>query len=364
MIDLYENGKIIRHLSKHTNSGIELIMRKIQEQFPPDINSPAPTARVIRSGEPELLSPLTLEQIRSHTTSDKHYNYIAYSGLHSHLTVPLQLRGKTIGSLSMWITSKRRPFNETDVEMGMEIGRFAALAIDNARLYREAQEAISQREDFITIASHELKTPITSLKLQMDMLERVVKSQKFDPSLLQRIGEASHRQLDRFNRLIEDLLDVSRIKIGTLIREKRKVDLSIITQETIDRFKDQLKESGVQLTFTGPGPVPVTCDPFRIEQVISNLITNAIRYGNKKPIEISITLSEGITSLSVRDFGLGIALSDQERIFFQFERGSSHNINGGLGLGLYISRQIMEGHGGTLIVKSELKVGSTFTLRF
>lgn len=364
MVDLLEGDKIKRLITRHANPEIEKIMGELQLNFPPQLNSPHPGSRVIRSGEAELLKVLDHKIIKEHTLNEQHAELIARIGVRSHIAVPLKIRGRIIGAISFLITTVRPGFDENDLTLAIELSRRAAIAIENARLYSESQSANQQREEFISIASHELKTPITSLKLQLEAISRSIsksKLERIDHEYLKKFSASSIRQLDRLTRLVEDMLDISRISTGKLALNMRVVDLTETVKEVLPRFSDQLAEMKVELNSELADDCIVYCDPFRIEQVIINLISNALKYGLKKPILVKLEKIQQQVKFSVIDQGPGIAEEDQERIFRRFERGSDPLMAGGLGLGLYISREIIEQHEGKIFVSSQIGHGSTFS---
>ncbi|MRG96728.1 sensor histidine kinase [Polyangium spumosum] len=237
--------------------------------------------------------------------------------------------------------------------------RLEAQAIGNATRFHEAMEAISARDDFLAIASHELRTPLTPLKLQLERLVRDARAgvhqERMGPAL-----EVAYRQAVRLAALIDRLLDVSRITAGRLDLCLEEVDLSALVQDVVTRFGREAEEAGCSITFQHDKPVLGTWDRLRIEQVVTNLLGNAIKYGRGEPIEIALEADEAAARLTVRDHGVGIAPEDQGKIFERFERAVSNQSFGGLGLGLWIVRQIVEAHGGSVRVESVQGEGSTF----
>jgi signal transduction histidine kinase len=230
-------------------------------------------------------------------------------------------------------------------------------------LLRSEREATRIRDEFISIASHELKTPLTSLKLQAQLNQRLLaRGQKdaFTSERIQKLIESTHQQVDRLARLVEDMLDVSRIGTGKLTVQKSEVDLSALVAEGIERFSPQLSAAGCPVeTHITPDLIGVW-DRYRIEQVISNLITNAIRYSPGRPIRISTERLLSEARLTVRDEGDGISPEDQERIFNRFERAVTSSNISGLGLGLYICRNILHAHDGRIRVHSVKGEGAAF----
>lgn len=237
---------------------------------------------------------------------------------------------------------------------------------DRKKSEENLKDAIRARDEFISICSHELKTPVTSMKLQFQMAVRQL--EKGDPSVQAResIEKRSYtaiRQLDRMTSLIEEMLDVSRISAGKLQLDKAPLDFHDLTHEVIERFSDQFVALGIPLEMRGkPVRAMVVGDRYRLEQVVSNLITNAIKYGSGRPIQISVAVVGEKVRLSVTDQGIGIAKENLERIFERFERAVRSSNISGLGLGLYISHQFVEAHGGRIEVDSEIGKGSIFTV--
>ena len=217
----------------------------------------------------------------------------------------------------------------------------------------ELQTAVQARDEFLGIASHELKTPLTSLRLQLQMAQRG--KHAVDPGKLL-------KQADRLLRLIEDMLDISRIDAGKLNLDRSPTDLAAVTSDVLDRFGPQLAAAGCAITRDlSPGLVGIW-DAWRIEQVVTNLVTNALKYARGTPIEVTVTDKDGHGVLAVRDHGPGVRMEDRARIFRRFERATSAREISGLGLGLFISRQIVEAHGGRIDVHGAEGEGATFVV--
>ncbi len=211
----------------------------------------------------------------------------------------------------------------------------------------ELERAVKMRDEFVSIASHELKTPITSLKLQMEMRKRSLKKNDaaaFSMEKLNRMILGDERQLARLMHLIDDMLDISRISVGHLSMSTEAFDLAVLVNELALLFCDQAEQIGCQFKIHSVAPVSGIWDRFRIEQVITNLMTNAMRYGAGKPIHIEVSVVKNCARLIVRDEGRGIAEGNHARIFQRFERAVSASEVSGLGLGLYIVSQILEAH--------------------
>lgn len=231
----------------------------------------------------------------------------------------------------------------------------------------DLEKAIRVRDDFLSIASHELKTPLTSLNLQLSMTKRWFKSGResaFPFKKFEKFIDVSQAQVRRLQALIDDLLDVSRIEAGKLQFSFEGCDLAQIVADIVDRHRDGLLSTVSEVKLIAKGPVNVQCDLFRLEQAILNLLSNAAKYGSRKPIFVTVESEGGLARISVRDHGIGIPKEKMETIFERFERVSSSENIAGLGLGLYITREIIRGHQGTIRVESEPGIGSTFIFEF
>lgn len=232
-------------------------------------------------------------------------------------------------------------------------------------LIESQQKALQQRDDFLSIASHELKTPITSLKLHVQMrqhlLNRGDRSVYQPPKVDSMIKQTGHL-VERLSRLVDDMLDVSRIENGKLSLDREECDLQEIARDVLKTFQSQFEAVQSPVRLEVEKPAVGKWDRYRLEQVAANLFTNAIKYGAGRPVEILVSADPDIARLSVKDQGIGIAREDQHRVFERFERAVPNGQISGLGLGLFISRQIIEMHGGQVFVESEPGQGSKFTV--
>lgn len=234
---------------------------------------------------------------------------------------------------------------------------------EQRRAQVEAVESIRARDDFLSIASHELKTPLTTLHLQLQWLQRTASKNPEILGAVEKRLETALRQTRRLAGLVNELLDVSRLIHGRLVLEPTEVDLSSVLREVVERYGLEAAQAKVRVELAGADrPIVGYWDPLRIDQVLANLLSNAIKYGRGRPVEIQASEVDGRARVSVTDHGIGISPQDQVRIFDRFERAVSTRYYGGFGLGLWITRQVVEAHEGTIAVKSELEEGSTFAL--
>ena len=228
------------------------------------------------------------------------------------------------------------------------------------RMEKELLTAVRLRDDFLAVAGHELRTPLTVLQLQLHSLMQQAQ-ETGEPRLQERLSRAQ-KQVQRLVDLAEQLLDVVRIGGGRLTLQVGECDLSTLVQGVVERLDEAVIQSRCQLRVLVDQPVRGPWDEARLEQVVTNLISNALKYGAGRPVEVMVKASRDRATLVVRDRGIGIPLEAQARIFDRFERAVSASNYGGLGLGLWIARQVVEAHGGVIRVESEPGLGATFTV--
>jgi PAS domain S-box-containing protein len=290
------------------------------------------------------------------------------------------LRDGTRTKLTIETTFRRHDDREIPVEVSLQLisidgARLVAIARDitdrlrqrreRELLYREAVDAIRARDEFLSVASHELRTPLSALQLQLEMLlhpPRRDPNATVSPEQLRHKLAIAARQVDRLARLIGELLDVSRITAGRLRLERDEADLAAIVRGVVERLADEAERARSPIEVRARGPVTGVWDRARLAQVAANLLSNACRFGAGKPIEVTVEQDGAIARLVVADHGIGIARGDIERIFSRYEQAVAPRAYGGLGLGLYIVRGIVEAHGGTIRVDSELGAGSRFVI--
>jgi signal transduction histidine kinase len=320
---------------------------------------------VIRSGEPQLQIDMDSAFLDGLARTPEHKEALHQLGWCSGMIIPLRTRGRTLGSISLYFSESGRRYAREDVDLALDLGRRCALCVDNARLYAEAQSAVRFRDEFLSIASHELKTPLTPLTLRLQTLQREAEGADADPlasSVRIHVGVAL-AQVRRLSDLVSNLLDVSRAGAGRLSLRLENVDGCAVVRDVIQRFAPQASQNGSRLNFQMPDePIFGTWDRLRLEQILTNLVSNAVKYGDAKPIQIVVRDSGDCILLAVRDSGIGIATENLQRIFDRFERAVSEKNYGGLGLGLFITRQLVHALGGTIQVDSEEGFGSTFTV--
>ncbi|MCE4052649.1 hybrid sensor histidine kinase/response regulator [Pseudomonas sp. Au-Pse12] len=227
----------------------------------------------------------------------------------------------------------------------------------------ELEQAVRMRDDFMSIVAHEVRTPLNGLILETQLRKMHLARENaaaFSLDKMHAMVDRDERQIKSLIRLIEDMLDISRIRTGKLSIRPTRFDLAQLVRGLVENFAPQVEAAQSSLTLQAEQPLEGQWDEFRIEQVISNLLTNALRYGAKSPIEVRVYAEGGEAWVEVQDHGIGISEDNQKRIFQQFERVSASHVAAGLGLGLFISEQIVTAHGGSISVESRIGEGALF----
>lgn len=257
-----------------------------------------------------------------------------------------------------------KSLHETLFALQILVGAFSITGLFFGALGIEREKALQARLDFLSVASHELRTPITTLALKFEVLKALCIASEFknDPEMVKRNIDSCVKHLKRLSALVDDLLDITRLESGKLKLNCVEVDLEVLIREFTESLYAQLVESGCKLELKLEKNVLCYCDPCRIEQLVSNLLSNAMKYGKGGPIIVSLTNQDHQACIKVQDFGVGIKREDHSRVFERFERvKTDYNING-LGLGLFISKQIVEAHSGSMNVESGPEKGSMFKI--
>lgn len=279
-------------------------------------------------------------------------------GAHALLAVPLRARGRTLGALVL-LTREGRGLGGEDLRFATELADRLALSVDNALLLREAHRAVAQRDEFFTLAAHELRTPTTALKLSVQSLLRATRRGEEEgpltPDLQSRL-DTIDRTAGRLTTLVNELLDVTRLHSGRLRLSLEPVDLSALVREVATRFT--LSPLELELADAALGQ----WDRTRLEQVVTHLLSNALKYGTGRPVHVSVEVRGEQVRLVVRDESIGIPPEHLPRLFNRFERTVSERPPEGMGLGLYITRRVVEALGGRVEVHSAPGAGATFSV--
>ncbi len=293
------------------------------------------------------------------------------------LAIRLGMRGTTAGVFLFSVATiydtiaGRGPFIALDPLDSLDylqtfLGITAVTGISLAAAVEELHTALILRDEFLSIASHEFRTPLSTLMTQIELINRLITQNTFVeiPREKQlRLVSISKTQIQRLDRLVGDLLEVSRIRGGKALISREELDLSELVDQTLERYREQLLIAKCEVRLNLERPLRGNWDSMRTEEVIINLLTNAMKYGAGKPIQVVTRDDNGTAAIEIRDYGIGISKQDQERIFGRFERAASLKSYGGLGLGLYISKMFAEAQGGSIQVESEPGHGATFIVK-
>jgi signal transduction histidine kinase len=234
---------------------------------------------------------------------------------------------------------------------------------ERERLVVELREAVRLRDEFLSVASHELKTPLTPLALRLQLLKQGLEAETPDVERLRGHVKVACGQVRRMTSLVDSLLDATRITRGRLpLRRERDVNLAAIVRDVVAGFETQAVRAGCAVEIEAPARVLGQWDVLRMEQVVANLLSNALKFGAGGPVLLRLEEHEGWARLTVRDEGIGMDEEVRGRIFGRFERGVSERHYGGLGLGLFITHEVLEALGGRICVESTPGRGSTFTV--
>jgi two-component system, OmpR family, sensor kinase len=233
---------------------------------------------------------------------------------------------------------------------------------DQQRLIEELRAAVSARDEFIAIAAHELRNPMTPIVGQVQLLLSRARREQVSPALLQGL-EMLEVAVDHYVRRATTLLEITRLNTEDLRLEPTAFDICDLVRACVRKYEQLATRAGSTLEWVGQGPVDGTWDHLATEQILDNLVSNAIRYGDGNPVRVEVESDPNRVEVRVIDHGIGVAPADRERIFQRFERGPAGLRSGGFGIGLWLSSKLVQAQGGTLTLQSELDKGSTFILR-
>lgn len=354
-----EGGRpLVRVTAQLTESGIEVSV--LGEPTAPGAELPGSLlTHVQRTRQPVLLDDASQPGPFS---SDP---YFASLRMHSVLCVPLVRQADLAGMLYLENNQLAGAFTSERILTLEVLAAQAAISLENARLYQAAQEAVRVRDDFLAIASHELKTPITAMKLQVQTIWRAMSRRAHEAHSEERIGtllKTFERHVSRLAYLADDMLEVSRLKAGALALSLEELDLASLVREQVATLTERLTAAGCSVVLELEGTVVGRWDRTRLGRLITSLLLNAMKFGADRPITVRACVTGGFARLEVQDRGGGIDRADQARIFERFEQAAPAHHYGGLGLGLYLARETVRAHGGTISVESAPGAGATFVV--
>jgi len=358
-----DDGRPRRLAVFHADPDKEAAARELQTQYPPRIDAPHGIGRVIATGQSEFQPEIDYADFMRMARDERHATLVRALGFGSFICVPISAGGAVRGAMSFVRRQDGRRFVPDDLALAEALARRAALAIENARLYREAEIASRAKDEFLATLSHELRTPLNAIVGWTSML----RSGRLDPPTVQRALDALDRNIRAQVQLIDDLLDVSRIISGKLRLDIGAVDLGAVVEAAVDATRPAATAKDISIAVhVDPLAGPVPGDADRLQQVVWNLLSNAIKFTpNGGRVLVQVEALEARIRLRVTDTGKGIAPEFLPFIFERFRQAESPTTraHGGLGLGLAIVRHLVDLHGGTVGAESAGEGrGSTFTV--
>ena len=338
------DGRVERLITAHVDPEKVQLAQSLAARYPSNPDAPSGLPAVLRTGEPAHYAEVTDEILVAGAVDAEHLRILRELGMHSAAIVPLSARGRTLGAITLVSANAERPITREDVTILTEVGRRAGLAIDNARLYRDAELANTAKDQFLAVLSHELRTPLNAIMGWSHMLRGGL-----NPEMTAHAIEVIGRNARSQKQLVEDLLDVARIAAGQLDLHRSVIDLCEVTRVGVDSALPAAQAKGITLAFQcAPAPVQIHADANRLQQVLANLLANAVKFTEKGGrITARVSATEGGGELSIADDGAGIAEEFLPNVFDRFRQGDTSltRAYGGLGLGLWIVKQIAEAHG-------------------
>jgi len=373
MVDLLQPDGTIRRVGlAHTDPAKTAWAWEFVQRYPADPSAPSGVPYVLRSGRPVFYPEIPVDLATADRVDDQLRRILQAWQPTSCIIVPLQARGRTLGAMLFVFAESRRHYTAADLALAQSLADRAAIAVDNARLYRDAQEALTLRDQFLASISHDLRTPLTTLRgLSQLALRRLRRLDSPEAEQIAQSLRGADRSAVMMDRMIDELLDLSRIESGRPLElERLPTDVVALARRLASDYQNDAPALTIRLETDLPALEGVW-DPVRVERVLTNLLSNAIKYS---PDGGTIVAGVGRDSgpdgqgdwarISVRDEGIGIPARDLPFIFDRFHRGSNvpDDVQG-MGLGLAGARQITEQHGGTLTAESSQGQGSLFIVR-
>ena len=364
-IDVEHDGCLVRVAVAHPDPEKLEIAERLRPRRIPVADDPSGIARVLRSGRPELARRLTDEQLAASARSPEALDALRSLNVRSAIVAPLTARGRTLGVISLVSSTPGREYDESDLAFVELVARRAAMVIDNARLFEEARRANQAKDEFLAVLSHELRTPLNAIMGWTQILQTKHAAAIVEPGL-DRGLEVIQRNAKLQAELVDGLLDVTRVATGGLPLSRRLIDASEIAAAVAENIRPAAADRGLQLRFLREGECLVLADPNRLQQILNNLLSNALKFTDRGgQVEVRVRRAGEWCEIQVADTGVGI---DGEFLPFVFQRFSQADSSptrrhGGLGLGLWLVHELVKAHAGTIRAASGgPDRGATFTI--
>jgi PAS domain S-box-containing protein len=364
-VDLVSKDGGLRRLAvAHQDAGKIALVQELMREYPPDPQAPVGALAVFRTGKPEIVPEITDELLVRGAKDERHLHLIRSLGLKSYICVPLVVSGQTLGVLTFVTAESGRRYTEVDLVLAMDLANRAAVAIENTHLYQALREADRRKDEFLATLAHELRNPLAPIRNSLQIL----KMPRVDAAMVERSREMMDRQVQHLVRLVDDLLDVSRVMRGKIELRRERVEFATVIARAVETVQPLMSALSHQLSVRlPPESLPINGDPVRLTQVVGNLLTNAAKYTEPSGcIELTVEREGDMAVLRVRDNGIGIAPDMLPRIFDLFVQAdhATTKSQGGLGIGLTLVKNLVELHNGIVEAHStRLGKGSEFVVR-
>jgi len=364
-VDLIENNGALRRVAvAHVDPAKVELAKELNRRFPPDRDTNHGPKLIARTGQPELIPNITDELLAASITDTDQLARVRSLGLRSYIGVPMKVRGQTIGVLSFISAESDNRYRSADLAVAQNLAERSAIAIENAKLYRELREQDRRKDEFLATLAHELRNPLAPIRNSLQIL----KMPRVDPDLARQTREMMERQIHHLVRLVDDLMDVSRVMRGKIDLRKESVELSTIIARAVETAKPLIEAHDHRLEIdVSFDPLPLEADPVRLVQAVGNLLNNSAKYSEDHGLILVMARREnGEAVVTIRDQGIGIAPDMLPHIFELFVQAdhASTKAQGGLGIGLTLVKSLIEMHGGSITVHSDgLGKGAEFAIR-
>ena len=347
----------------HADPAKRRLAEEIQRRYPSNPDAAGGVYEVMRTGQPTLASEVTEESLRAAAQDENHYRLLLQADIRSAVIVPLRARGTVIGALTLIGSTSSHRFTDSDLPIIEELAARAATMVDNARLLHEANDAIRLRDDFLAMASHDMRTPLAVILANLQLARRRLTAAGIDSTEIAKNLDAAERTTQKLTGLVGELMDISILRSGQPLPLNREpVDLASVVGGTANEYRRLGGDH--QITANLQNGIVGDWDPVRIERVVRNLLDNALKYSpDGGRVEVAVRADDGWAVVEVADHGVGIPEDEVPMLFDKFHRGSNTRELRGTGLGLAGSQAVVGQLGGTIEVASRLGEGSTFTVR-
>jgi PAS domain S-box-containing protein len=364
-VDVANGDGTLRRLAvAHQNDEKIALVQRLMQEYPPDPESPTGAVAVLRTGKPLIIDEISDGMLAQAAKDERHLNLIRSLGLKSYICVPLIASGHTLGVLTFATAESGRTYTETDLALAMDLAQRAGVAVENTQLYQALREADRRKDEFLATLAHELRNPLAPIRNSLQIL----KLPRIDAAMVERSREMMERQVHHLVRLVDDLLDVSRVMRGKIELRKEHIELATIVGRAVETVQPLVDAQGHNLSVQLPNEsLLLDADPVRLTQAVGNLVTNAAKYMEPNGRIWLTAEREGDKAvLRVRDNGIGLASDMLPCIFELFVQvdHASTKAQGGLGIGLTLVKNLVQMHSGSVEARSAgLGQGSEFVVR-